>query len=333
MSGFGTLGAAGTVRDIQTRLAALGKISSSNIDPNGIINDATVAALYKLAFEDVVKVQNVAGSISGDVATAIGYIVSILNGINSLLCCGITPDDLFKNWGTSLTVIRAAAATADIVQDPDHAAQLRAAADKLEATRATLYNGIAGRADQILKVMNILNPPPTTGTQPPPLNPKAALLATIRPQTQVMQMIAVASSAAPGTTSTPGALPVIPGTIWARSTKFPGMIRIAIPRPVGGGFGGIGLMSDGVFGNCIFGNCGSSGLGAAAPLVEQAKIPAPAPGAPLPGGQEVAETELEKQTGQTPFYKKPLFWAAIAGGVVVVGGGSYWLIRRRKRSA
>jgi hypothetical protein len=32
----------------------------------------------------------------------------------------------------------------------------------------------------------------------------------------------------------------------------------------------------------------------------------------------------------TPFYKKPLFWAAVAGGVVVVGGGAWAISRRRK---
>ena len=34
--------------------------------------------------------------------------------------------------------------------------------------------------------------------------------------------------------------------------------------------------------------------------------------------------------GATPFYKKPLFWAAI-GGVAVVATGTALFIRRRKR--
>lgn len=40
--------------------------------------------------------------------------------------------------------------------------------------------------------------------------------------------------------------------------------------------------------------------------------------------------ELESKTGQLPFYKKPLFWVAVAGGVAVVGGGSYFLLRKRR---
>ena len=85
-----------------------------------------------------------------------------------------------------------------------------------------------------------------------------------------------------------------------------------------------GLMDDGIFADCIFGDCG---LGATAAFTEIAPVTTPPT-----GGREVTEKDLEAQTGQTPFFKKPLFWVAVAGGVVVIGGGSYFLIRRRKRS-
>jgi hypothetical protein len=34
-----------------------------------------------------------------------------------------------------------------------------------------------------------------------------------------------------------------------------------------------------------------------------------------------------------PFYKKPVFWIAVAGSVVVVGGGAWALTRRRRKAA
>jgi len=33
---------------------------------------------------------------------------------------------------------------------------------------------------------------------------------------------------------------------------------------------------------------------------------------------------------EKPFYKKPMFWLAVAGGVVVIGGGGYLIGRRRR---
>jgi hypothetical protein len=291
-AGFGDLGAAGTVQGIQTRLAALGKIGSGDV--TGIMNDNTMAALYKLAFADVVKLQKIAGLLSNDVATAIGYIVSILNGINSVLCCGITPDDLFKNWDAAIGVVSIAS------QD---------AADKLQAARVTLYNGIADRADQILKVMNVLNPAPTS-----PVRSKMVLDIRAMPG-----LLPVSSGTAPGTApATP------PGTIYAPSSKSPGMYRIAIPKTAGG-LGGIGVMEDGAFGECIFGDCG---LGAAATFTEIAPA-----ATPPPGGLLTTESDLEAKTGQLPFYKKPLFWGIVAGSVVVIGGGSWLLLRRRKSAA
>ena len=56
------------------------------------------------------------------------------------------------------------------------------------------------------------------------------------------------------------------------------------------------------------------------------------PSATLPAGaMQTTETDLERRTGQLPFYKNWIFWAATVGGVVVVGGVVYaW---KRKRTA
>jgi len=137
-----------------------------------------------------------------------------------------------------------------------------------------------------------------------------------------------APQAAPGGGggAAPGAARVFaPGTHYAFDPKI-NMYRIGRPK-TSAGLGGIGVMTDGVFGDCLFGDCG---LGAAATFTEEA----PSPTTPPPDqATAVSLTQLQKEFGTLPIYKKPLFWIAIAGGVVVVGGGSFWLIRRRKKGA
>jgi hypothetical protein len=68
-------------------------------------------------------------------------------------------------------------------------------------------------------------------------------------------------------------------------------------------------------------------LGAGPELIE---APAPhspvvAPPANLP---QTSIDEVEK-----PFFKKPLFWIAVAGGVAVLGTGTALLVRRRRKAA
>lgn len=122
-----------------------------------------------------------------------------------------------------------------------------------------------------------------------------------------------AAPAAPTAPATPtpdasaAATPHPPGTITAFSPKL-NMWRVAFP--VAAPTAGFGIFS------------------AAATFVEQAPQ-----AAPNPGDTQVPEKELEAQTGQLPFYKKPLFWAIVAGGVVVLGGGTFFLVRRRRKKA
>lgn len=86
-----------------------------------------------------------------------------------------------------------------------------------------------------------------------------------------------------------------------------------------GSIAGLGIFDANL--NCVYGDCG--GLGQ--------ETEEPAPGTKV--GEEVtkpaetpdAGTEHEKKA----FYKKPLFWVAIAGGVAVVGTGGYFLLRRK----
>jgi hypothetical protein len=72
----------------------------------------------------------------------------------------------------------------------------------------------------------------------------------------------------------------------------------------------------------------ASGLGifgSTAPFTEIAPLPAPAPGA-----TQVSVTQLQKQTGQLPIYKKWQFWAAAGGGALVLGTVTALLFRRKR---
>jgi hypothetical protein len=86
-----------------------------------------------------------------------------------------------------------------------------------------------------------------------------------------------------------------------------------------GSIAGLGIFDANL--NCVYGDCG--GLGQ--------ETEEPAPGTKV--GEEPtkpAETpDAGKEHDKKPFYKKPLFWVAIAGGVAVVGTGGYFLLRRK----
>jgi hypothetical protein len=93
-----------------------------------------------------------------------------------------------------------------------------------------------------------------------------------------------------------GSLP--PGSLQARTAI--GTYRVAVPKSFASGLGNSGLGAD---------------------LVELAPRPAPSAGAIT-----VSETELNKEL-KPPFYKRPLYWVAIAGGAALIGG-AVWMIRR-----
>lgn len=140
----------------------------------------------------------------------------------------------------------------------------------------------------------------------------ALVKATAMPITQLQPIATkaeVPSAPPPEWTTTPASTPAAPdatsyppGTITAFSVAT-NMWRVAVPT-VASGFG-------------MF--------GAAAPFTELAPVQAPPPGA-----TQVSETQLLKQTGQLPLYKKWQFWAAIGGGVVVLGTGTVLLFRRKR---
>ena len=310
---FGTIQSTAGTAALQNYLKSIGKLSQSSV--TGVMNDATMAVIFNLLIESaatVGKIPLLPADVRNGITTVTNALKSADSKIKSVSFGQASLSSVIRNWLTINALVRAIPNVGP------------GAADAMAAAREAVYNAVAGQASIIEKAVRIFFPPaqPTTGT---------VTTATAIPIQQLVTMIPgikIAPGASPGTpgATAPGAAAAVPsGTIFARSVKFPGRIRVAIPRSAGG-LGGIGLMSDGVFGDCIFGDCGN--LGATAPFVETAPVTAPPA-----GGREVTEKDLEKQTGQTPFFKKPLFWAAVAGGAVVIGGGSYFLIRRRKRSA
>jgi hypothetical protein len=100
----------------------------------------------------------------------------------------------------------------------------------------------------------------------------------------------------PTTTSYPA------GTITAFSSST-NMWRVAVPTVAAG----LGM------------------FGAAAAFTEIAPVAAPPAGA-----TQVSESQLAKQTGQLPIWKKWQFWAAIGGGVAVIGTSTALLFRRKR---
>jgi hypothetical protein len=60
--------------------------------------------------------------------------------------------------------------------------------------------------------------------------------------------------------------------------------------------------------------------------------PAPPPSTIKVADLPVAPTEAPNVgTEDDPFYKKPLFWMAVAGGVIAAGVGGYAIVRYRRR--
>ena len=303
-AGFGDLGAiqstAGTAA-LQNYLKSIGKYAGT---VTGVMNDATMAVIFNALIESaatIVKIPLLPANIRGGITTVVNTLKSADSKIRNATWGQATLASVIRNWININALVR-------LIPNVGPGA-----ADAMATARDAVYNAVASQAGIIQQAMAIFTAP----TQPAP--------GTVTSDTtaQLMFLPGMQFQVSPQG-SAPGTAPAVPsGTIWARSMKFPGRIRVAIPKLVGG-LGSIGVMSDGVFGNCIFGDCG---LGATAMFVEQAPVTTPPT-----GGTEVTEKELEKRTGQTPIYKKPLFWVAVAGGVVVVGGGSYWFIRRRKRS-
>ena len=149
-------------------------------------------------------------------------------------------------------------------------------------------------------------PAPTPGVKP--VFNRLAVMTALAPRANMAVMAPSTSTAVPDAT-VPG---VMPGMTLPLTAHPPGSItafdpainrwRVAFPPTAGFGM----FSAPGVF-------------------IEQASLLAPDP-----SDTQVPLKDFQAKLGQTPFYKKPLFWVAVAGGVVVVGGGSYFLLRKRR---
>jgi len=111
---------------------------------------------------------------------------------------------------------------------------------------------------------------------------------------------------------------------WLDVTKGKWIIAIPIGTSISG-FAGYGVADQ--WGDCIFGDCGSLGQDAGA-----THQPAEETDAPAPGVTTVSEKDGKERTGQgsKSLFKKPMFWAAVAGGAAVLGTGGYFLLRRKR---
>lgn len=314
-AGFGAIQSTPATAALQKYLVSVKKLPADKA--TGVMNDATMAVIFNLLIEGAATVSKIP-LLPQDVRDGINTVVTALKDADKKI------RDITFGQASLSTVISQFTNIQAAVRVAGNAISSGAgdtAADAMLKARDAVYNAVAGKAALIQKAIPILIPG---------LKPATTTQFTIRPD--IAQMVIGSKFVA--TTAKPPTGAVKPGTIYALSkklTKAAGgqpRYRIAVPRGAGLGFGSIGVMEDGAFGNCIFGDCG---LGQTAPLVESTP-PGGATTPPVAPGRSVTETELEKQTGTLPFFKKPLFWVAVVGGAAAVGGGYYYM-RRRKGAA
>jgi len=312
--------------DITALQNALIKAGKTSVKATGVMDGQTAAAMYEI-------IRDKGGAVGAAFATIAGS-SSVASGIQSAFSALQSKDSTLQSVpGVSLSIpslLRDASKVSMVVSVAPSIAcavsnslcsRVTSIAGTIQNALNTFFSKLSDAAPTLLKVIGILVPGSTSGAAPTTTTVKSPLLSILA--TSVIRPQAMQVSPSPTATTGPATTAIPAGSIYAPSSKFPGKFRVAIPRAAGG-LGGLGVMSDGMFGECMFGDCG---LGAAAAFTEVAPVTAPPAGA-----TQVTEKELEAKTGQTPFYKKPLFWVAVAGGVVVIGGGGYWLVRRRKKA-
>lgn len=163
--------------------------------------------------------------------------------------------------------------------------------------RSTLMKLIGDNATYINGAVIALSLKYTKAPSAPPVTPSPA----VSPQSVAAILPAFARTGF-SVMRPPATAPLPAGSIQAL-TKF-GTYRVAVPAAMAAALGGPPI-----------------NLGEAA-LVEIRSRPGLTPGV-----QVVSEKDLEKKTGELPFWKNPTYWA-IVGGTALLGGGAWWVLRR-----
>lgn len=311
--GFGGFGAAMSspaIKSLQTYLVNLKKLPAAKAD--GVMNDATMAVIFDM----FVATSDVASKLP-----LLDKVPDLKSGITKVIKALKDADTEIKNvtfgFASLSTVISQFTTITAVVRASVNAISGGAgdtAANAMLKVRDTIFNAIGGQADLIQKAFQIFFPA-AAGTPGATTGTTSGGRRLTHISTDVMQNLTTVSLVK---------APTKAGTIYAFSKKL-GKYRVAVPKAAVTA-PGLGIAQDGALGGeCIFGDCGGLGQDASATFTETA----PSATVPPAPARQVTESELEKLTGTTPFYKKPLFWIATVGGVAAVGGG-YWYVRRRR---
>lgn len=297
---YGAFGAFGDPAGVRALQETLRKIGFPGISVSGTVDGPTAASIYRLIRDRGSSIP----LLPSQIKTAVDKVRSFDSKIRQYTFEKFDSASLLQYVSTVLSIIR---------QIPSVGSSV---ANAIQSGVNEIFNAINMVAGPLNTAVTLLYFPKPAAAGPTPLPPPPPLT---QPSPLPSSTPSYPTQTYPTQLPPSSTMMTTPrSSIYARSR---GRIRVAVPRTQSG-FGGIGIL--GTDGSCLFGDCE---LGALAPYLEKASTDVPPA-----GGTEVTETEFEKQTGQLPLYKKPLFWVAVAGGVVVVGGGGYLLFRQKPGS-
>ena len=171
IQGLGGLDGSADVTALQQALVKLGK----SVPVTGTVNDPTIAALWVVLKGNLTKARDIAKLISADASTAVGWLVSAMNAVDSTVdkVPLLTTDRLLANW-VNINAVAGAMCF-------DNSTCL-AAVKVLVDGRGAVVAGITSAAGVFAKVVTAFGTPasttpPTTGTVQLPPN-KIAMLST-----------------------------------------------------------------------------------------------------------------------------------------------------------
>jgi len=323
---FGSLGAlvsSPAIKTLQGFLLEKGQLKAERV--TGEMNDATMAAIYQLLRDNIDVISKIK-ALPDTARKGVEAVQSILKAadgaIRTLTLQQVGLKMLLQNFSAAIDIARGFSA--------EKAAQLTAKRDEV-------YNAVGKEAAGIEKGLRLAMAvqafvAPATGTTTPTGSGSSSIWSQIRmpqlPATfRTAAAVKTAAAAAPSATATApsatatatAALPFVGCVFRYNKTRKKYVIYC---RPSGGL--GVADMDD----NCLYGACalgGTLGQVAVTPpppegMVETSAVDSRAEaGGATDGGEE-----------NVPLYKRPWFWASVAGAAAVGAGGV--VLWRRKRA-
>jgi hypothetical protein len=313
---FGALGAltsSADIRALQDFLAKQNQLAAAQV--TGQMNDATMATVYRLLVENlgvIAKLDVLPSEVRTPISTVRSVITLADKAIKGITFDKINLKDVITNFSKAIGLVRAAGFLN---------ASLANAANKVEAKRDEVYNAVGKQAKWIekglraaLAVTALVTPGTSTGT-----SAGTPGKMTFDPRLVLQTLVKAGGTAATTPATATAALPFVGCVFRYNKTRKKYVIYC---RPSGGL--GVADMDD----NCLYGACalgGTLGQVAVTPpppegMVETSAVDSRAEaGGATDGGEE-----------NVPLYKRPWFWASVAGAAAVGAGGV--VLWRRKRA-